>query len=145
MAKARIHVNRHVISANRKNNVLDPVLSMILRGRTRHAHSIKLYDANGLEVGEFVMAGSKRRPLSCGAVAWFEFDSKGLTPVLCDIDGNPIDDSIAEIAPDSYVPETVCVLPPKQEIPAPITPPAKLHPLERLRRWFSASIVWLNA
>ncbi|HCK78726.1 MAG TPA: hypothetical protein DHW34_01780 [Actinobacteria bacterium] len=63
--KSVIHVNQHVIKANRKNGSCDPVLT------------IKTYKGNTY-AKEVIFKGSARivyspdKPLSCGAQVWIE-------------------------------------------------------------------------
>lgn len=65
----RIHVNQHIIKANRKSEVKQPPLT------------VKTYKEN-LKAFEVVIEGPSRvvyspdRPLSCGATLWIETSSE---------------------------------------------------------------------
>jgi len=63
--KTIIHVNQHVIKANRKNGVCNPVLTVKNYKQTKYAHSVKIDGPS-----ELVYAPDK--PLSCGAHVWIE-------------------------------------------------------------------------
>ena len=58
-----IHVNQHVIKANRKHKRNDPPLSLITYKGTKHAHEIKI-------TGEITFVYRPDAPLSCGAHVW---------------------------------------------------------------------------
>ena len=61
----RIHVNQHVIKANKKNGTKDPVLTIKTTG-----DNIK---ANHIMIGENVrVCYSPESPLACGATIWIE-------------------------------------------------------------------------
>lgn len=59
----RIHVNRHVIAANKKSGDRLAVFTIKHRGRTIYAHEVEMS-------GRLVYRPDK--PLSCGAQAWIE-------------------------------------------------------------------------
>lgn len=65
----RIHVNQHVIKANRKNDADDPVLTVKLGRDNHYAHEVDV-----VVEGEVVATVVYRPedPLSCGAVCWIE-------------------------------------------------------------------------
>ena len=63
--KTIIHVNQHVIKANRKNNVTDPVLTVKTYKTNQYAHEVLLK-------GESKVVYSPDKPLSCGAHVWIE-------------------------------------------------------------------------
>ena len=69
--KTIIHVNQHVIKANRKNGVEDPVLTVKTYKENRYAHEVEI---NG--PSKIVYAADK--PLSCGAHVWIETFDKVL-------------------------------------------------------------------
>lgn len=61
----RIHVNQHVIRANRKNGTNDPVLTIKRGGANEYAHSVAIE-------GPSIVVYSPDKPLSCGATTWVE-------------------------------------------------------------------------
>jgi hypothetical protein len=63
--KTIIHVNQHVIKANKKNGVEDPVLTVKTYKENRYAHEV---DINGPSKVVY----SSDKPLSCGAHVWIE-------------------------------------------------------------------------
>lgn len=63
--KTIIHVNQHVVKANRKNGVNDPVLTVKTYKENRYAHEV---DINGPSK----IVYSPDKPLSCGAHVWME-------------------------------------------------------------------------
>jgi len=64
-----IHVNQHVIKANRKNGVDDPVLTCKTYKSNNYAHEAVILH-NGVEVARVVYRPDA--PLSCGAHVWIE-------------------------------------------------------------------------
>jgi hypothetical protein len=69
--KTIIHVNQHVIKANRKNNVEDPVLTVKTYKENRYAHEVEI-------LGPSKIIYSPDKPLSCGAHVWIETQSEVL-------------------------------------------------------------------
>jgi hypothetical protein len=65
MMKTIIHVNQHVIKANRKNGVTDPVLTVKNYKSTRYAMDVVIH-------GPSRVVYSPDKPLSCGAHVWIE-------------------------------------------------------------------------
>lgn len=63
--KTIIHVNQHVIKANRKNNVSDPVLTVKTYKENNYAHEVEIK-------GDSKIVYSPDKPLSCGAHVWIE-------------------------------------------------------------------------
>jgi hypothetical protein len=63
--KTIVHVNQHVIKANRKNGVQDPVLTVKTYKDNRYAHEV-------LIKGDSKVVYSPDKPLSCGAHVWIE-------------------------------------------------------------------------
>jgi hypothetical protein len=59
----RIHVNQHVIRANRKDGVQNPPLSVKVGGRTYPAHDV-------LITGPSRVVYRPDKPLACGATVW---------------------------------------------------------------------------
>jgi hypothetical protein len=68
--KTIIHVNQHIIKSNRKNGVVDPVLTVKTYKDNRYAHEAVIRDESGKEVARVVYRPDK--PLSCGAHVWIE-------------------------------------------------------------------------
>ena len=70
MKKTIIHINQHVIKANRKNNVTDPVITVKTYDSNQYGHEAIIKDDNGKEVARIIYRPNK--PLSCGAHVWIE-------------------------------------------------------------------------
>lgn len=68
--KTIVHVNQHVIKSNRKNGVVEPVLTVKTYKENRYAHEAIIRDKDGEEVARIVY--SPEKPLSCGAHVWIE-------------------------------------------------------------------------
>jgi len=62
---SRIHVNQHIIKANRKDGESNPPLSIIRGGRTTHHMEIEIK-------GGSKIIYSPQKLLSCGAAIWIE-------------------------------------------------------------------------
>lgn len=67
--KTIIHVNQHVIKANRKNGTKNPVLTVKTYKENKYAHEIEIE-------GSSKVCYSPDKPLSCGAHVWIETQSK---------------------------------------------------------------------
>ncbi len=63
--KTIIHVNQHVIKANRKNNQENPVLTCKTYKTNIYAHEVEIK-------GPSKVVYSPEKPLSCGAHVWIE-------------------------------------------------------------------------
>lgn len=63
--KTIVHVNQHVIKANRKSGEVNPVLTVKTYKETKYAHRVSF--PNGCEV-----IYSPDKPLQCGAHVWIE-------------------------------------------------------------------------
>ena len=63
--KTIIHVNQHVIKANRANEVNDPVLTVKTYKSNDYAHEVAIHGASRVVY-------SPDKPLSCGAHVWIE-------------------------------------------------------------------------
>jgi len=61
----RLHVNRRVITSNRKNGKSEPVFRLKVGNKNYTAHRVVLS-------GQWEAAYRPEKPLSCGAVAWME-------------------------------------------------------------------------
>lgn len=67
--KTIIHVNQHVIKANRKSGALDPVLTVKTYKSNVYAHEVEIN-------GPSKVVYSPEKPLSCGAHVWIETNSE---------------------------------------------------------------------
>jgi hypothetical protein len=67
--KTIIHVNQHVIKANRKTGAQDPVLTVKTYKSNTYAHEVKIH-------GPSSVVYSADKPLSCGAHVWIETQSE---------------------------------------------------------------------
>ena len=61
--KTIIHVNQHVIKANKKNGVNNPVLTVKTYKDNKYAHEIEI-------LGPSKIVYQPDKPLSCGAHVW---------------------------------------------------------------------------
>lgn len=68
--KTRIHVNRHVIAANKRDGGREPVLSVKTYKQNERGNRVAIYDDLGNEVAAVVYSPDK--PLNCGATVWIE-------------------------------------------------------------------------
>ena len=75
--KTIIHVNQHVIKANRKNGANDPVLTVKTYKSNQYGHEVFIK-------GDSKIVYSPYKPLSCGAHVWIE--TQGEVSVLSDED-----------------------------------------------------------
>ena len=66
--KTLIHVNQHVIKANRKDGRTDPVLTVKTYKSNTYAHEVAVH-------GPSKVVYSPDKPLSCGARVWIETQS----------------------------------------------------------------------
>jgi hypothetical protein len=67
--KTIIHVNQHVVKANRKNGTNDPVLTVKTYKENKYAHEVEI-------IGPSKVVYSPNKPLNCGAHVWIETHSK---------------------------------------------------------------------
>ena len=67
--KTIIHVNQHVIKANRKTGAQDPVLTVKTYKSNMYAHEVQIH-------GPSKIVYSADKPLSCGAHVWIETQSE---------------------------------------------------------------------
>ena len=63
--KTIIHVNQHVVKANRKNGTENPVLTVKTYKDNTYAHEVEID-------GPSKVVYSPDKPLSCGAHVWIE-------------------------------------------------------------------------
>lgn len=66
--KKRIHINQHVIRANKKNGTTDPVITVKTSKRNIYADRVEIRGASNVVY-------SPDKPLSCGARVWIETDA----------------------------------------------------------------------
>jgi hypothetical protein len=67
--KTIIHINQHVIKANRINNEHNPVLTVKTYKDNRYAHEVEI-------MGPSRLVYSPDAPLSCGARCWLETEAE---------------------------------------------------------------------
>tara|TARA_R110000803_G_scaffold84087_2_gene150244 strand:+ start:4626 stop:4913 length:288 start_codon:yes stop_codon:yes gene_type:complete len=91
--KTRVHVNQHVVKANRKNNTNDPVLTVKTYKSNKYAHTV---DINGPSKVVY----RPEKPLSCGAHVWIEADS---ADIVCDTDIEVIDQAERQLDLEDYL------------------------------------------
>lgn len=72
--KTIIHVNQHVIRANKSNDENNPVLTVKTYKSNDYAHEAIIRDKNGEEVARVVYRPDN--PLSCGAHVWIETENE---------------------------------------------------------------------
>ena len=77
--KKRIHINQHVIRANKKNGTTDPVITIKTNKQNVYADRVEIR-------GPSNVVYSPDKPLSCGARVWIETEA----PVFCEGGGNTI-------------------------------------------------------
>ena len=77
--KTIIHVNQHIIKANKKKSVenADPCLTVKTYKDNRYASDAIIVDKDGNEVARVIYRPHK--PLSCGAHCWIETQLEVLT------------------------------------------------------------------
>lgn len=68
--KTIVHVNQHVIKANRSSGSNDPVLTVKTYKSNRYASRVDIKDSSGEVVASVVYQPDA--PLSCGAHVWIE-------------------------------------------------------------------------
>ena len=73
--KKRIHINQHVIRANKKNGTHDPVITVKTSKKNTYASRVEID-------GPSSIVYSPDKPLSCGARVWIETDMPVLAYVL---------------------------------------------------------------
>lgn len=67
--KTIVHVNQHVIKANRKEGKIDPVLTVKTYKSNTYAQEVEID-------GPARVVYSPDKPLSCGAHVWIETESE---------------------------------------------------------------------
>lgn len=65
-----IHVNQHVIRANRKHGESNPVITVKTYKDNTYCHEAIIRDEDGNQIAKVVYSPDK--PLSCGARVWIE-------------------------------------------------------------------------
>ena len=73
--KIRIHINQHVIRANKKNGTHNPVITVKTSKRNHYTYAAEI---DGLSRVVY----SPNKPLNCGARVWIETDMPVLAYVL---------------------------------------------------------------
>ena len=68
--KTIIHVNQHVVKANKKNGEENPVLTCKTYKENIYAKELEILDDSGSVVAKVIYSPDK--PLSCGARVWIE-------------------------------------------------------------------------
>lgn len=69
MSLKRIHINQHIIKANKKNGTNDPPITIKEAGANTKAYGV-------LITGPSCLLYSPDRPLKCGARLWLETTSE---------------------------------------------------------------------
>ena len=64
----RIHINKHIIRANKKHGRNDPPITVKTYKANIKSHEVEI-------LGPSVLMHSPDKPLSCGAVVWLETES----------------------------------------------------------------------
>lgn len=72
--KTIVHVNQHVIKANRKSGVAEPVLTVKTYKANTYAHEVEIK-------GPCRVVYSPDKPFSCGAHVWIETEAE-VIPVV---------------------------------------------------------------
>jgi len=67
--KKRIHINQHVIRANKKNGTTNPVITVKTSKSNNYATEVEI-------LGKSKVIYSPNKPLSCGARVWIETNDK---------------------------------------------------------------------
>jgi len=67
--KKRIHINRHKIRSNKKNNLREPVITVKTSKSNNYASEVEIK-------GPSKVIYSPDKPLPCGARVWIETDEK---------------------------------------------------------------------
>lgn len=68
--KTIIHVNQHVVRANKKSGDKNPVLTCKTYKENIYAQEVEILDESGSVIAKVVYSPDK--PLSCGARVWVE-------------------------------------------------------------------------
>lgn len=72
--KTIIHVNQHVVRANKKTGEENPVLTCKTYKENRYAKQVEILDIEGKVVAKVIYSPDK--PLSCGARVWIETENE---------------------------------------------------------------------
>ena len=75
--KTIIHVNQHVIRANKKTGKCDPVITVKNYKSNTYVHEVEV-------LGPSKIIYSPDKPLSCGARVWIETESEVVCKILKD-------------------------------------------------------------
>jgi len=71
--KKRIHVNQHVVRANKKNGTKEPCITVKTSKSNTYCNTVHIQ-------GESKVIYSPDKPLSCGARVWIETEAE----VICE-------------------------------------------------------------
>lgn len=71
--KQIVHVDQHAIRRNAKHGTVDSVFTTKTYKSNDKSDGVEVIAPDGTVVGRFVYS---ENPLSCGARAWFELDTK---------------------------------------------------------------------
>jgi hypothetical protein len=67
--KKKIHINQHLIRANKKNDTDEPVITVKTSKSNTYAKEVEI-------LGKSKIIYSPDKPLSCGAKVWVETEAK---------------------------------------------------------------------
>lgn len=68
--KRRIHINQHIIKANKKSGERQPPITIKSYKTNEKGSHVSIKDASGNVVAEVIYSPDK--PLDCGATVWIE-------------------------------------------------------------------------
>lgn len=75
--KTIIHINQHVIKANKKrDSYREPVITVKTYKSTTYTHGVAIVGDDGNIIARIIYSPDK--PLSCGAHVWIEADDKNV-------------------------------------------------------------------
>ena len=69
-SKKYIHINKHQIKKNQKNNQRESVISCKTYNSNQYGNELIIFDENGKETAKVIYNPDK--PLKCGAQVWIE-------------------------------------------------------------------------
>ena len=70
MSTKKIHVNQHIIKANKKNNTRSSPITVKTYKSNNYADTVEILDDSGKVIA--TLAYKPDTPLSCGATLWIE-------------------------------------------------------------------------
>lgn len=83
--KHRIHINKHIIKANKRNGTKRPPITVKSYKRNVYTDEVHILDTFGEVIAKVVF--KPKKPLSCGAEVWIETEGQ-LSVHTVDDDGN---------------------------------------------------------